>query len=261
MIRQKQQLSKSLACYCSFTLGAALLLVTGCSRTVHVADAEATYYQIGHTPESDNVDEIISPYRAVLDSSMNKVIGECAALLTKAKPESTLGNWVADAVLAQASREAGHDIDFAIQNYGGIRINELAKGEVSVGKIYELMPFDNLIVVMTMSGRDIAEVFHHMARGGGWPISGTVAFEIRDDRAVNIRIHGDPIQESQDYTFALPDYIANGGDRADFLDKASREDLELLVRDALIAHVIETTEQGKVIDSEIEGRVTVQNQN
>jgi magnesium transporter len=68
---------------------------------------------------------------------MNEVIGECALSLEKMKPEGTLNNWVTDVMKTEAERASGKPVDFALSNYGGIRINTLPAGPVTKGRSFD----------------------------------------------------------------------------------------------------------------------------
>lgn len=167
-----------------------------------------------------------------------------------------MGNWVADLIVEQTNARYDKTIDFAIQNQGGLRITSLGAGDVTVGKIYELMPFDNMIVVLHMRGDSLMQMFDHMAQSRGWPISSEVRYTISDGRASDVHIHGESIQPDHIYKFALADYIANGGGGCTFLAYAKeRVDLDYLVRDAIIDHVKKLTGEGRVIEGKLDGRV------
>ena len=75
---------------------------------------------------------------------MNTVIGFSTIGLTKKLPESGLGNLIADAMKEMAQKKYATKVDAAFVNYGGIR-SYIPKGEITIGKIFEIMPFDNLI--------------------------------------------------------------------------------------------------------------------
>lgn len=198
---------------------------------------------------------IILPYKASLDEQMNTVIGSASKRLYKERPESTLGNWITDAIQNQVNRLDIEAVDLSVQNYGGIRISEITPGDITVGKVYELMPFDNMVVVVEMSGRMTQRFFDHMAAGGGWPLSKEASYVLQQDRAKQLRINGKAIESDQTYRIALPDYVANGGNNCDFLMELPRENTGFLVRDLLIKEVIRQTEAGSSIEASIDGRV------
>ena len=95
-----------------------------------------------------------------LINKMDLVLAENETELIKAQSEGTLGNFIADALLQKGIDYAYHPIDFAIVNNGGIRLPSLPSGNITVGKIYELMPFDNMIVVLKVSGNIVQQLMN-----------------------------------------------------------------------------------------------------
>lgn len=206
-------------------------------------------------PEDHATAAIIAPYKIALDEQMNAVIGHCSQRLYKEKPESSLGNWMADAIQNQAKKLSRRPVHASIQNYGGIRIPEIAAGPVSLGKMYELMPFDNTLVIVEMTGRQAIQLFNHIAADGGWPVSSEVQFILRDKQAKKATINGKLLISDQVYRIAMPDYIANGGSDSDFLAGLPREDTGQLIRDLLIQQVQDLTAADKEMDAKVTGRI------
>lgn len=235
----------------------------GCSKTIHVANTEVRGYEImdNEIQPDASVEAIISPYKSQLQSEMKEVIGEVESRMEKSKPESTLCNWVADAVMEMANSKVERPIDFAIQNYGGIRIGSFSPGPLTKEKVYELMPFDNLITIIDLPGPLVDSLLHRFARVGGWPVSKELRFEIKNGKPQNVSIGGTPFDLAKTYRVALPDYIANGGDRMDFLNGPLREDLDYLVRDALIDHVVQQTRMARKVTGTLDGRIKNLDQN
>jgi len=232
-------------------------LLPSCKSYYTVNKTDGQFYKINKkldASKSKKIESIIAPYKAQLDSKMNEVIGY-AEYMNKQRPESTLGNWVADVIAEKATEISGKKIDFAVQNYGGLRIPEITKGPVTIGKIYELMPFQNFVAIITTKGTIIKQFFDRMAQYGGWPISKNVKYKIINDKAVDITINGKPFDLNAEYTIALPDYIANGGDKCFFFKDQKQYITEKLIRDVLIEAVKEANAKGKPISSKIEGRV------
>ena len=137
-------------------LAAVLLLAgLGCARPLSHPVIQPQIYPIDadvrveDSPETETMRATIAPYAAQLDEAMNEVLAEVGAPLTKGQPESSLGNWTADLLLA-AARDLFPDqkVAFAVQNYGGLRISEIGAGPLIVSEIYELMPFDNELVLV-----------------------------------------------------------------------------------------------------------------
>lgn len=230
--------------------------ITSC-RSVYVPSVKAENVRIADQayPEDSSIVQIIDPYKAKLEMEMGETIGLLDHDLHKKKPESTMGNWVADIILKEAQEYYEGNIDFAVQNYGGIRISHLASGPILLGEVYELMPFDNVISVLQCNGADLKIFLDHVAKDGGWPVSQNLQFRISNGMARDILIHGKPIDDSTNYTFALPDYIANGGSGSFFLKDYQRTDLNYLIRDAIIEHIRKAYSQGIDQSARIEGRI------
>lgn len=203
------------------------------------------------------VDIMIAPYRSIMESEMNQVIGYLENTMIKERPECTLGNWLADMIHEEAEVITGLNIDFAVQNYGGIRVTSVADGPITVGEIYEIMPFDNLMTIIKASGEELMVFINHMAKSGGWPISAGLNYDIRDDSAVNITISGVPLNNQDRYVFVVPDYIANGGSGSFFLREYEQIPTASLIRDAFITHILKDTQSGINQHAEVTGRINI----
>jgi len=234
------------------------LFFTACQPQTHVVKSDHQYQEIKEGAQSDAaVEEMIAPYKKEVEREMTSVIGYTAKMLTKAKPESTLGNWAADLVHTQCERYLKQKVDFAVLNYGGLRIPSLPKGAVTKGKIFELMPFDNTLVVLEMKGSELGALFHHIAAKGGWPISKHLQLKVRNGKALDATIGGQKILKEQVYRIATNDYIANGGDKCTFFKGKPQIQTNKLFRDAIIEFVEAETKAGKKLDANIEDRILV----
>lgn len=231
-------------------------ITLSCASVQHMADQTPQRTQISDSLADDlAIEDLIKPYRQKVSFEMDQVIGLAAMNLTKQPVESTLGNWVADAVLTEAKVTTQVEYDFAICNYGGIRILNIPAGPVRKGKIYELMPFDNYLVTMKLPGTVVRQLFDHMAGRNGWPISKEVKYKIKDRRATEITIGGAPIDDAATYRIVLSDYLAEGGGDCHFLKEFPYENLNMYYRDALVQYTMAQQAGGRSLSSVIEGRV------
>ncbi len=212
-----------------------LFLLFSCAKQTYVADVRFESYRLDDMHEATNsgVDSLIAPYRAAIEEEMNEVVGYAEGEMVKSKPNSALSNWVADVLLDLGREYSGGQVDFAIQNYGGIRIPSISPGNVSRGKIFELMPFENKLVILQSDGKVVKQFFDRIAQYGGWPLSKGTSFRIQGDRAIDIIIDGKPLNLEGQYTFVLPDFVADGGDDNSFLKDVKRRDMDLLIRDGI----------------------------
>ncbi|MGB1315276.1 MAG: 5'-nucleotidase C-terminal domain-containing protein [Chitinophagales bacterium] len=226
-----------------------------CRSVYSFQKLEYSSVEIDSTLKSNShIVEIIEPYKSTLSLTMNEVVCKTGSVLSKSKPESKLGNLVADATFFESEKYFGIKPDFAIVNYGGIRIPSLPKGDISLGKIYELMPFDNYLNLVYIKGNILQEVCDLIALNGGWPVSG-LSFTIRNQKAEAIKIQGKQLDHNIVYKLAISDYLANGGDNMSMLKTLKREKSNLLLRDAFIQHFKAET---SFIDAEIENRIIVE---
>ena len=226
------------------------LLLHACSpRVNHLADVRSANIRIERTSATTDtmIAGMIAPFKVQLDQKMNVVLGVVTEELVKARPSSTMGNWFTDAILDETQRLVRDTIDFAIQNFGGLRIPSIPAGEITVGKIYELMPFDNTVCIMKLDYRTMMQLLENIAAAGGCPVSEGLAFKIAYGKPGEISMYGQPLDSLRTYTMAIPDYMANGGDNMSFLKPLPRYDSGRLVRDLLISHIQRMTEQGKSI--------------
>lgn len=233
-----------------------LLLLNACSHAFVLYDVEADQKQINaaYEEQDQEIESMITPYREDLSSTMNKTIAQVDQDLIKAKPSSSLGNLLADASLEMAKTYTKSHIDMGIMNYGGIRLPGLNKGPLTIGTVYELMPFDNYLLVLNLNGEQVQSMLDAIAANGGWPVSG-VQFVIKDNAASNIFIQGEAIENTKNYRVAISDYLANGGDHMDMLKGLPQENTNVLLRDAFLDYFRSYGEQNKALPFDNEMRI------
>ncbi len=225
--------------------------ISSCKVTNHLADTRTKTLRINNIPPDTTLQILTGPYRITMDDKMNEVLTECPELLSKSKPESTLTNWVADAIYDQSIKYFTEDIAFAYQNYGGIRIPTIGKGPVTLGKIFELMPFDNILVLVKIKGDELLKFGQYLADIEGGPISSSLKLTISNKKLESMTVHGQPVDESKYYFIAMPDYIANGGDNQSYLIDNERVDKGIFLRDVLIAEAKSQSEMKSSLDQRI----------
>ena len=143
-----------------------ILLLTACSVQYNLVSHSESSMDV--KSEKDSLAAtIIAPYKLAIDSVMNEVLCVSDMEMKKGKPESLLGNFVTDLCLQQYADVA----DICIMNNGGLRAS-LPKGKITRGKIYELMPFENELVVLKLSKYDFLRLLDYLVSRGGEPFSG-----------------------------------------------------------------------------------------
>jgi 2',3'-cyclic-nucleotide 2'-phosphodiesterase/3'-nucleotidase len=185
-----------------------------------------------------------------------KELGRNARALTRNRGgESTVGDLVADAMRAAARA------DVALQNSGGLRA-DLPQGTVTRGAIYEVMPFDNLIFTLDLTGAEIRRALEQSLRFGRvTQVSGIRygydASKPEYQRVVTLTdTAGVALDESKVYRVACNDFMATGGDNYDVLSGGLRRtQTDILVRDALEVYVGAQCRDGATLDRSPDGRV------
>ena len=172
-------------------------------------------------PEVEAVNEIIAGYQADLDAQMEEVIGQCASDIAWSSPlvrtqESPLGNLAADALRDYC------DADIAIQNGGGVRAG-LTAGDVTVGDIFGMLPFDNKVTLVEVTGQTVWDALEngvdaYPELNGKFPqVSGIQytfdASKPAGERIVSVTMaDGTPLDLNAWYTLACNDFMCGGGD-------------------------------------------------
>lgn len=223
-----------------FLISCATVALASCHKQYAISSKQASQTRIKadslHLYDS-TTHYYIAPYKARLDSQMNVAVGYTQTQLLKERPEGTLCNLMADAAVWYANKHYEKKIDLCIMNYGGVRIPSIETGNITVGKLYELMPFDNQLEVLELNGQTVKELLDFVAANGGWPAAG-ITMTIDNGKATNITIGGEPWQVDKTYTLITSDYLANGGDNASMLKTyIKRTSLNYRLRDAIIDYV------------------------
>ena len=244
----------------TFLLLSLVLISSGCTSVQHISKTDVRYELLNSksvTAPDEDITALIAPYKVEVDKEMNEVLGNVPVDLTKRKPESTLGNWYSDAMIDIAAKK-GYNADFAISNYGGLRIPQITAGPLTMGEIFELCPFDNLLVIVEMKGAIVDSLLQQTASSEGWPVSKGIKMVIADKKMVQCTIQGVPLSSDATYKVAMPDYVANGGDGLKILIPQKRVQTAILIRDMLIEYARDATAGGKEITSAIDGRIVIQ---
>lgn len=203
----------------------------------------------------------LAPFKAKVDSIMSPVVGRVACDMDADRPESKLSNLLAD-ILIWAGKDFDEKPVFSVYNMGGIRAS-FEKGDVTIGDVIEVAPFENKICFMTMKGSQVMTLFEQIAARGGEGVSHSVKAVIsKDGKLKSLKINGEDVNPDAEYRIATIDYLAEGNDgmpaftlgtnRKMLTDKSNN--LRFIIMD----YLREETKQGHVVDAGIEGRITVE---
>lgn len=221
-----------------------LFLFTSCHTEYKAQQVQFSNYRL--TKEyntSSSIATLIKPYGDSLSGKMDVVIGENETLLERKRQANTLGYFITDAYLAMAKQKISNGVDIAFMNTGGVRLPDIAAGPVTQGKIYELMPFDNLMVSVKMTGRQLKQYLDTLAARDGILESG-MTMTLKNNEVSNVKIGNKPLDLQSVYTIVHSDYVVIN---TPLLKDLERSTNGYLLRDAIIDYVEQLNKQGKKI--------------
>lgn len=206
--------------------------------------------------EQDVAQRLLAP-RLAVEKEMHQVVGFSTQALTRRRadgPDGLLGNLVADVMRAQCAEATGLPVDVAFTNQGGLRA-DLPQGPITRGDVLEVMPFDNALVVMELDGVDLEALLNRTARHGGDPMSG-VSMSIEAGKAKNVLIRGEALAPTGTYRVCTNDYIFDGGGKYEAFARAQHVNRTgILIRDAIIIHIMGQAAAGLPVVSSVGGRI------
>lgn len=232
-----------------------MVVLASCNTLYQPTQLVYDNYEIAaQQPKDTTLMRLLAPYRDSLNKSMNEVVGLAEESLEKSQPSGTLGHFMADVMLYAGQQNFDVPIDAAFVNFGGLRITQLPKGPITRSTVFELMPFENLVILQTLKGKVLQQFLDHIAEAGGWPVAG-LTFDIKDKKAVNVLINGQPLDLNKNYNVVNSDYVANGGDNAVMLKDIPQQNKGYLMRNAVFDYIKALKAEGKSITAIKENRI------
>lgn len=190
---------------------------------------------------NDSLETFIAPYRERISREMNRMLSHAPAPLDKHQGElnSPLGNMMADAVMEMAGpifkNRTGEDLDIVLVNHGGIRAG-ISQGDITVGTAFELMPFENEVVVAHLDASGLRGMIEYLASEQvAHPLAGMQIILDEQNQPSQVLVGGRPVEEGQIYYVATNDYLYEGGDRMTFFAASEKRTvLDYKIRNLLI---------------------------
>ena len=239
-----------------------LIIITlnfSCSQKTAITKTTESHVIVNNNNIDSTIYKAMYKYKKVHDEQMYAVIAKSEDVLIKADVESTLGNFFCDAVIHETKKLLGKDsilYPVAIFNKGGLR-NSLPKGNITIGNVFELMPFDNELLMVKISGPKFKEMCGKIIEKGGIPIGG-MTMEINGAQATNVKINGQLFDETKSYWVVTSDYLGNGGDGYNFFkDPIEKRNMNVLLRNVIISYCEELTKHEQTIKPKLDGRISI----
>lgn len=239
-----------------------ILLFLACKSRYHATKQDYQQYKVTASDfvTSDSMSEIeryLKPFRDSLNLEMNVVIGNSETDFEKGKAGGTLGRLVVQALEEASKKITTKPVTGVITNPGGLRINQIPKGPITVGKVFELLPFENELVIIAVPGSALAQWMKLIEEKGGWPKTVIMPYandnekglqemaakrikHLSDSPAEHYILSHTMMKADSIYYIATNDYVANGGDQCDFLKLCKKENTGLLLRTVLMNYVKQT---------------------
>jgi len=202
-------------------------------------------------PHDTEMARIIQAYYGRIQKEYSRVIGETSVPLVRYhQRESNVGNFICDTM----RKKTGTDIAFI--NSGAIR-NNIPKGRITLEQVFTLLPFDNVLVTMKLTGKQILEILEQNAKleHGILQVSG---MEIRYDlsepagsRLREVYIGRRSLDPEKIYTVTTIDFLAAGGDAFSPFKEGKNITYGMALRDAIVSYL----EKHSPISPRIEGRI------
>ena len=232
------------------------LILYSCKHENYLYKIQGKQITISDSLETNlDIEAFIKPYREHVEKDLDSVLSYAVNTYSKTDGEfnTAIGNLMADAVYEETNpifkNRTGHDIDIVFLNHGGIR-SIISKGNVTIKTAYEIMPFENFVVVAALKGKQVQEMIKYLVEAKrAHPISGLKLVLTKDLKLESATIKGEPIDVNKTYFVATNDYLYEGGDNMNFLKtNDSLYSLDYKVRNVLIDYFTKKDTINPVID-------------
>jgi 5'-nucleotidase len=219
-----------------------IFVFCACHKAQTTQKVESERLAINQNSKTDTeIDAFLKPYRERLEASLNEVL--CYSIEEHKKTDGALntavGNLMADAVFERCApilkKRHNLDLDLVLLNHGGIRA-PLPKGPIKMKTAFNIMPFENKVVIAQMKGTALMELVDYLRKAKrAHPISGMKLAISREGDVKTLLVQGENVEPNTIYNVATNDYLYKGGDRMDFFQNSETVfDIDYKIRNVLI---------------------------
>ena len=243
------------------------ILILSC-QSYKIVDVNSSIIDIDKNILEEEFEEIeLSKYRDSISKEMDKVINHCSIAMEVGCPEGLLGNFISDLAILYIRKnfpENEFNPDFCILNNGGFR-STLNEGPITIGDIFQIMPFDNHLLILEIKGEEMNDLIKYIkdksttniSRKSGVPLSG-IRIKISGDKVSRCMVSNKMYDPLKTYRILTTNYLASGGDDMVFLKNCKTlYNTKLLLRDVIIRYIEELGKNNININAQFDGRVQV----
>lgn len=240
-------------------IGICVLCLASCGKSYEVAQVSAVRHRIDASLDSSPnmvAADLLSAYQERVREIQAPVLGVSLQHMEADRPESLLSNLAADILREASSRYGGQSADVGVMNMGGLR-SSLPEGDITVGDVYKVFPFENKLFTLSLTGDQLLDLFRRFAAVGGQGVSGAQLTISKDGKLLKAAVAGRPIDKNKEYRIATIDYLAEGNDGMSVLREGTDRRLfdTLTLRQVVTDYIVAQTKAGKKIESTLDGRI------
>ena len=218
------------------------ILLLSCKSSYEVVKIEGKQISVSDTTAKNaDIENFIKPYREHINKDLDSVLAYCPVTLDKSKGEwqTNIGNFMADVCLEKSNdlffKRHQKPVDICLLNHGGIR-SIIPKGNVTTRTAFEIMPFENSMIVVALKGTQIKALVDYLIKERKpHPLSGMKIILEENLIVKSITVRREELDLDRIYYVATSDYLSNGGDNMTFFLKNEGDfDLDYKIRNILI---------------------------
>ncbi|XP_071112386.1 snake venom 5'-nucleotidase-like [Haliotis cracherodii] len=229
--------------------------------------------------------ELMQPYKEGVANESGTVVARSQVMLDGDRfscrvKECNFGNLIADGMVHQNLKRSDslewNHVAIAFMNAGGIRAS-VERGDVSIGDILTVLPFRNSVDIVELLGKHVRETLEFTASkwventsnlfGGFFQVSGMkIVYDMAmpvGQRVIEVKVrctncsvpHYVDLNDSEVYKIIMPNFIANGGDGYDVINKNKMK--HHLLGDVDADVLIEYAKSFSPLTTGLEGRITL----
>jgi len=228
--------------YKRFFLLVFLCVLLSCKKEEYLTKVKGIRIEINDTiSDNSDIEAFIKPYRTHINKTLDSMLAYAPKTYSKGDGilNTAIGNLMADIVLKEANpffkSKTKNKIDMVLLNYGGIRA-PIPKGPITARTAYQVMPFENSIIVVEMKGVHIRKLLAYLQKSRkAHPISGLKLIVDSNFEIVKALINNKEIEDEEVYFVATNDYLYYGGNEMYFFEQAGKaHTLNYKIRNAMI---------------------------